>query len=389
MASVDWSWSPQYSTPSLNQKISQSSFQDRTLFATIPEHLPLTHEDIVPTPTSQVEQSNPAWSLRPSRPTLTTRLSSSRKRSREDADSDDMDSSAPSTARRTPSPPKQPFSFNSDGTSHRMETNPWADELSAKLTASMRPGLGERGDSRKSIRLDRSTSASMSDIGLVAQQQQQQLDDNAPLFPPSGTTATVALSDPTVDEATQTLGIGWTTIPSNEDMKAASRGWARYVEKNFASLSDVNILWCSRSMPAYLVSAVQRPEWAWSAGYGGYQQGTRGFFLFDEELSQCRLIANGWEDTIGRLRAGLTGEGVDGVRFDGEVMKRGEGFGYGSRKVEYEAEAEPYFLSGMRMMEEEIVMQGGDGRWGAQQNAVGGAQEVGVRGGDGEGMDVD
>jgi len=48
-------------------------------------------------------------------------------------------------------------------------------------------------------------------------------------------------------------------------------------------------------MPAYLVEAVTRDYNSW--------RGTFGYYLFNEELTQCRLIAKSWERTLDGLRA--------------------------------------------------------------------------------------
>jgi len=388
MSSVDWSHSQRYDLPPpLHSKTSQSSF------ATIPENGPLPQSTITPTPTSALTtNTDAAWSLRPQRPVLLTRLSSSsRKRSRED--DDDFDSSGPSTARFTPSPPK-PFATLESGFGGAYPLNPASSvysfdpsELSAQLSA-MRPNLGERRDSRKSMRMDRSSPPPTT--GEIIETLRAEAYNEAKAQAQLDRMAVVSMETPiAIDVATETLGIGWTTPSSAPAMAAAVRGWARYIEKNFP-LQAVSIVWHNASMPAYLVSATTRPAWAWSLG--SYRTGNPGYYLFDEELTQCRLVAKSWERALDALREG---QRVGELPWEGdEVIRVSDG---GSQEQEQGMEqAEPYYMAGMRMMEEEVTMQGRSGAWdggtagsGARWQTHTGSQVASAEQCEGDGMDMD
>lgn len=86
-----------------------------------------------------------------------------------------------------------------------------------------------------------------------------------------------------VDDCTLHLGIGWRRIGDGEDMQAAARGWARFIERNFA-LTGVRICLESRGLQSYLVEADE------------------GFFLFDENLRCGRLVSRSVEGVLGNLK---------------------------------------------------------------------------------------
>lgn len=88
-------------------------------------------------------------------------------------------------------------------------------------------------------------------------------------------------------------------------MCGAARGWARYIECNYP-LCDVRFVWRSRSLPAHLVSASTAS-----------QPGSSGFYLFDETLSQGRLVAQSWSSALDNLRE-------TPVKFEGnEILQAG------------------------------------------------------------------
>jgi len=313
--------------------------------------------------------NNSNWEFRPRRPSVLPKLSTtSRKRSRSETeqDSDEFDSSLPSTARRTPSPPKQDpssyFAMSIDPS--RANISPWAEELSEKLRE-LRPDLV----SRKSMRLDRSATTSLDNLHKTASANaMSEVMDSAESDTNERSDAAV-VEQPPIDTATQILGIAWTAMPTSDPtMSAAMRGYARYIETHFP-LQAVSIVWQNRSMPAYLVSAITRPKVTWSSH--GYQPGSQGYYLFDEELQQARLVAKSWERAIDNLRGGGGESGVQGIVFEGsEVLRSGDDVGG--------EEAEPYYVQGMM----ETGLQSADGAWVVQS---GGA----IVAGGGDGMDVD
>lgn len=73
-------------------------------------------------------------------------------------------------------------------------------------------------------------------------------------------------------------------------MQGAARGWARFIERSYP-LQSVRFIWRSRSLPAHLVEAVTVPT-----------PGVSGYYLFDDTLSQGRLVARSWERALDNLR---------------------------------------------------------------------------------------
>jgi hypothetical protein len=98
----------------------------------------------------------------------------------------------------------------------------------------------------------------------------------------------LALAAPTVDDITLRLGIGWTRISGGDaDRQAAARGWTRYIDNHFrGAVTNARILLQGKSLDgAFLV------------------QSDEGWFLFDEDLSQARLVAASEERALENLRA--------------------------------------------------------------------------------------
>ena len=116
--------------------------------------------------------------------------------------------------------------------------------------------------------------------------------------------------DPTVDDFTLHLGIGWTRLADDGDRQAAARGWARYIEKHFPTISHAQILLQSKSLDdAFLVGADQ------------------GFFLFDEDMAQGRLVGRTEQVALRNLKSVP-------VVFEGETVLR-PGGGGGGHVVEH------------------------------------------------------
>ncbi|KAI9703082.1 MAG: hypothetical protein M1820_005954 [Bogoriella megaspora] len=137
------------------------------------------------------------------------------------------------------------------------QTGTWLEEAAAKAkeAALRRPSL----TCRKSQRLDRTAT------GLA----------NAML---AGSPATMkgTPAEPTVDDATHALGIGWMVVRNNPTLEITSKAYAKFIENHYP-LSSVEILLHSKSMPAYLVSA--------------NREGQIGFYLFEEDLKRGQLLA--------------------------------------------------------------------------------------------------
>jgi hypothetical protein len=92
-----------------------------------------------------------------------------------------------------------------------------------------------------------------------------------------------SIAQPVVDDFTLHLGIGWSRINDDEDIQAAARGWARYIENHYP-VSNATIRLKSRALESYLVEA------------------TEGFFLFSENLRQGRLVSKDSERAIQNLK---------------------------------------------------------------------------------------
>jgi len=91
--------------------------------------------------------------------------------------------------------------------------------------------------------------------------------------------------DPTVDDSTHLLGIGWMCLSSEDDAVAAARGWAKYINNHYPGVQDARILLQSKGLNAYLVAA------------------SDGFYLFKEDLSEGRFVGRTWETCLTNLRA--------------------------------------------------------------------------------------
>ena len=126
-----------------------------------------------------------------------------------------------------------------------------------------------RGRPTKSVRLDSPAPFSQSDA-------------------PSSTTSFVAAPAPAIDAASLMLGIGWKTIPDDDDLKCAARGWARYIENHYPTLGGVEIMLKSDGNEAFLVRVLQPYESWW---------------LFKEDLTEGKLVARNWEACVANLRA--------------------------------------------------------------------------------------
>ena len=95
---------------------------------------------------------------------------------------------------------------------------------------------------------------------------------------------------PVLDPATHLLGVGWTLISKEEDMQAAAKGWARYIDNHYPSLSNTELVLRSEGHQAYLARATRTVE------------GTQGFYLFADDLNEGKLVAQTWEACIRNLQ---------------------------------------------------------------------------------------
>jgi hypothetical protein len=172
------------------------------------------------------------------------------------------------------------------------QTGTWYEEK-VEIESNSSPsheGRPEMPPSRKSVRLDPTAPPlpRLDDIAAAV----------APDSPPKSSSSS---SQPTIDDFTYALGIGWTRIASEDpDIQAAARGWARYLENHYpVHVHGAEILLKSKGLNAYLV---------------GCQEG---FYLFNEDLLEGRLVGRSWDSCLNNLRTHPTA-------FEGEVVLRAE-----------------------------------------------------------------
>lgn len=115
----------------------------------------------------------------------------------------------------------------------------------------------------------------------------QRLDYSATPVIVEETTPSIASSppksEPTVDDFTIHLGIGWNRVSEDEHIQAAARGWAKFIENNYP-VTAPTIQLESRGLSSYLVEAKE------------------GFFLFGEDLKQGRLVSTDFVKAVQNLQ---------------------------------------------------------------------------------------
>jgi hypothetical protein len=172
------------------------------------------------------------------------------------------------------------------------QTGTWYEEK-VEIEANSLPSHGGRPEmppSRKSVRLDPDAPPTPRPDDIAAAV--------APESPPKSSSSS---TQPTIDDFTYTLGIGWTRIASEDpDIQAAARGWARYLENHYpVHVHGAEILLKSKGLNAYLV---------------GCQEG---FYLFNEDLLEGRLVGRSWDSCLNNLR-------THPILFEGEAVLRAE-----------------------------------------------------------------
>lgn len=91
------------------------------------------------------------------------------------------------------------------------------------------------------------------------------------------------IADPTIDQYTHLLGIGWTNVGEDSGLVAMARGFSRFIENHYP-LTNADIVLKSKSLESYLVKTGQ------------------GYYLFPEDLMEGRLVAKTWEETLANLK---------------------------------------------------------------------------------------
>lgn len=88
---------------------------------------------------------------------------------------------------------------------------------------------------------------------------------------------------PVIDNITIMLGVGWSRVNGDQDVLAAARGCARFIERHYP-LSAAKILLKSKALDASLVET------------------TEGYYLFQEDLNQGRLVSKNWDTCLANLK---------------------------------------------------------------------------------------
>jgi hypothetical protein len=158
------------------------------------------------------------------------------------------------------------------------QTGTWAEEKAeiAQLQAQTPPATQDRPILRsyKSQRLDlTATPVIAEEISL----------SNGIVVASSPPKMSNGMAEPTIDAFTIYLGIGWSRISDGEDIQAAARGWAKYIENHYP-VSGVHIRLQSKGLASYLVETRE------------------GWFLFGEDLREGRLVSTSLERTFENLK---------------------------------------------------------------------------------------
>ena len=166
------------------------------------------------------------------------------------------------------------------------QTGTWAEEKAeeekAKAAAAQLP-------EKPIIRSAKSQRLDFSSTPIIA----EEVMSNGTLVTPVAASPTNGHLEPTVDDFTRHLGIGWSLISVDEDIQAAARGWTRYINNHFP-VTDASIRLQSKGLASYLVQA------------------NEGYFLFGEDLKQGRLVSRTLEQTFVNLQGPVpTFEGQD------------------------------------------------------------------------------
>ena len=102
---------------------------------------------------------------------------------------------------------------------------------------------------------------------------------------PSEVIESPTVAEPTIDQYTRQLGIGWRQVGEDSGSAAMARAFSRYIVNHYPLLTSPEVIIKCESLDSYLVEASQ------------------GYFLFSENLQQGRLVARTWENTLANLQS--------------------------------------------------------------------------------------
>ena len=209
-------------------------------------------------------------------------INASRKRSREEASPEDEEMGRTLPPSRTPG--ISPTAIAGEemarinpltGTAITAETQSgswFEDQLEKKLQSDMEDAAVQTGsDGELPKRKVQRRDASNTDVARAANL--------------SEVIESPTVADPTIDQYTHQLGIGWTHVGEDSGSVAMARAFSRYIDNHYPLLTSPEVLLKSKSLDSYLVKASQE------------------YFLFSENLQQGRLVARTWEDTLASLQS--------------------------------------------------------------------------------------
>jgi hypothetical protein len=159
------------------------------------------------------------------------------------------------------------------------QTGTWAEEKAeiSQFQAQIPPAIQDRPMLRsyKSQRLD------LTATPVIAEE--ISLNNGTVIASSPPKTVSNGMEEPTIDAFTIYLGIGWSRMSDGEDIQAAARGWAKFIENHYP-ISDVHIRLQSKGLASYLIEARE------------------GWFLFGEDLKEGRLVSTSLERTFENLK---------------------------------------------------------------------------------------
>lgn len=159
------------------------------------------------------------------------------------------------------------------------QSGTWLEEKSASDERARRRQQAEQQldpRSHKTQRIDHSIDQTSPPSALTS-------GDAAGVSGTNGATVDSAREQLVIDDFTLHLGIGWRRISDDEDIQAAARGWARFIENHFA-LTNVRMCLESKGLQSYLVETCE------------------GYFLFAENLRHGRLVSRHVDGALRNLQ---------------------------------------------------------------------------------------
>ncbi|KAJ2907135.1 hypothetical protein MKZ38_007650 [Zalerion maritima] len=170
------------------------------------------------------------------------------------------------------------------------QSGTWVEEMSAtketERVESAALAVKQQEQDRPSLRSNKSQRL---EVGSLSSQdfhsnRSSPTRDAAKSSTPVSSLSLDAAATPVVDDFTLTFGVGWRLMNDDSNISAAVRGWARYIENHYP-VSNVKIHAESKGLQSYLVQADE------------------GWYLFDENLRQGRLVSTDNQRCIQNLKS--------------------------------------------------------------------------------------